>query len=332
MRGPFRSCSIVLLAALVGLMASCRRGDRAAEPAAPPTAEAPAAPWTVPAPDSLYGAPAEENLRVVPVDLELRGVPRGWDGMRVAVLSDFLLGLWPDNQRVATEAVNRALRFDPDLVVLLGDFVGAGTDVQALDAVLAPLRNRPALAVLGDRDLRSDTLAAQIVQRLNAAGIRVLRNELVAFARGADTSYIAGIEPAFETFTAAQQAQLFANLPEDAATPILLSHLPTVLPRLPEGRFRLVFSGHVFCGDAEVPGSPRLSTLVDETLAPQRVARNTRLFQHQQNTLFVTCGLGYSFLPARFAAPPEVALVTLRRIPDPRPDLPLDTIPEAPAQ
>ncbi|HYJ80316.1 MAG TPA: hypothetical protein VEW03_11965, partial [Longimicrobiaceae bacterium] len=31
-------------------------------------------------------------------------------------------------------------------------------------------------------------------------------------------------------------------------------------------------------------------------------------------TLFATCGTGYGFVPVRFGAPPEVALVTLRAV------------------
>jgi hypothetical protein len=30
------------------------------------------------------------------------------------------------------------------------------------------------------------------------------------------------------------------------------------------------------------------------------------------STLFITCGVGFSFVPVRLGAPPEVALVTLR--------------------
>jgi len=322
MRSTLRSLLCLTLAGTLGLT-SCRRGDTAAE--TEPAAEAPADPWAVP-PDSLYGATAVENLRLRAVELELRGVPRGWNGMRIAVLSDFLLGLWPDNARVAETAVRRAVEADPDLVVLLGDYVALGDDAAALGQVLAPLRGRPALAVLGDRDLVSPERTAAIVRQLEAHGITVLRNQTIAFARGADTAFIAGIEPDFSAFTAAQQAQLFAGLPEGAATPLLLSHLPAVLPQLGERRFPAVLAGHVFCGDVEVPGSPRLATLADETLAGARVARTTRLFRSAENTLFVTCGLGYSFVPARFGATPEVAMVTLVRIPEPRQEG-VDTVP-----
>ncbi|MBD0319984.1 MAG: hypothetical protein ICV87_06610, partial [Gemmatimonadetes bacterium] len=37
-----------------------------------------------------------------------------------------------------------------------------------------------------------------------------------------------------------------------------------------------------------------------------------RIYRVRGSTLFITCGLGYGFVPVRFGYPPEVALVTLR--------------------
>jgi uncharacterized protein len=331
MRSSFSSWPVLLLLVALGIGA-CRRGEPAPEAeAAAPAAEAAWGPFGTIDPDSIYGATAVDNLRFLPVELELRGVPRGWNGMRIVVLSDFLLGLWPDNARVAEIAARAAAEAEPDLIVLLGDFLGVGGDPAMLDRVLAPLQGRQVLAVLGDRDVASEERAAAIVERLNARGIRVLRNELVAMERGRDTAYIAGIDPGGAVFSPDVQARIFDLLPEGGATPLLLSHLPEVLQRLPQGRFPAVLAGHVFCGDADVPGSPRLATLEEETLAQARVRRTTRLFRSGDNTMFVTCGLGYSFVPARFAAPPEIPIVTLIRIPEARSE-PADTLAAAAPQ
>jgi hypothetical protein len=37
-----------------------------------------------------------------------------------------------------------------------------------------------------------------------------------------------------------------------------------------------------------------------------------RLYRIRNNTMFITCGIGYSFIPIRLGAPPEVAIITLR--------------------
>lgn len=326
MRSTFRS--LLLLFALLPL-AAC--GDdpepmRAAGEAEADTAASP------------YGARAVENLRVVRVEAEVEELPEGWDGIRIAALSDFNLGLWEDNAEVAAAAVRRAVALDPDLIVLLGDYVERADQVDELARVLAPLRGRPVMAVLGDRDKRDpeadaegvDSTALRVVQTLNAAGVTVLQNERGRFARGGDTAYVAGIDPYLPRRPAWRQAEVFAAMPGTGATPLLLSHMPAGVYAAPGGAYPLVLAGDTFCGQVEVPGAARLSWL-NANLFPDpemRVGGAERLYRVNGNGLFVTCGVGYSFVPVRLGAPPEVALVTLRR-PGAAAAEPADTVREA---
>jgi uncharacterized protein len=313
--------SVALAAGLTG----CRQGIEGTE-TAEAVAEIPLDPWAFPPPDSLYGAPAVENLRVVEAVLEARGIPRGWDGMRVAVLSDFLLGSWRDNDRVAAAAVRRAVDSDPDLIVLLGNYLGEGGDPSALQGVLGGLGGRPTLAILGPRDVPTDSMANAIAAALRGRGVNVLRNEGTGFARGGDTAYIVGIEPLTGTSTPISPNEIAAALPEGASVPLLLSNLPTVLPNLPSDRFPLVLSGNTFCGEVGVPGTPRFAELVEGPLANARVPRAYRLFRANDSVLFITCGTGFSFVPVRWGSPAEVAIVTLLRIPEQRATTAPDTL------
>jgi uncharacterized protein len=312
MRSWTRTPLLLILAALCALPA-CRRG---AEADPEPTVAAPSDPWAMP-PDSLYGATAAENVRIRPVELELRGVPRGWDGMRIAVLSDLRVGAWRDSERVAEAAARVAASAEPDLVVLLGD-LSAGEAADAIGRALSPLRGTPMLAVLGPGDTGWEGGTERITNTLERLGVTVLRNQAVAFARGADTAFVAGIEAGYAPFTAQQQAQLLDGLPEGAATPLLLTADASVLTRLPERRFAAVLAGRTLCAEVEVPGAVRLAALGEGELAAARMPRSTRLFRSAENTLFVSCSLGHTYLPARFASAPEVPILTLRRIPEPR--------------
>src|SRR5687767_15315899 len=56
----------------------------------------------------IYGATGADIVRVTPVEIEVIGLPAGWEGMRVAALSDFHLGLWAGNTAAARAAVERA--------------------------------------------------------------------------------------------------------------------------------------------------------------------------------------------------------------------------------
>lgn len=267
--------------------------------------------------DSLYGATAVENLRLVPVEVEVPGLPEGWDGARIAAISDLQLGLWEGNEAVAAAAVREAVGARADVIALLGDYVARGRDYAALERVLAPLRGRVAVAVLGDRDVvdresAPDSADARTLQALRGAGVRVLRNDRMQLIRRGDTIRIAGVEPLLIREPEWRQAEVAVAL-SDTSVPLLLSHMPALAPRIPQNRFPLILAGHTACGQVEVPGTPRLSWLNTQVLPGNAASPTGRSYRVNGNGLFVTCGVGYSFLPARLGAPPEIALITLRR-------------------
>ena len=83
---------------------------------------------------------------------------------------------------------------------------------------------------------------------------------------------------------------------------------------MPTDRYPIVLAGHTFCGQVEVPGTPRLAWFNTTVLPGTPEPGKTRIWRIRGATVFATCGLGYSFVPVRFGAPPEVALITLRAV------------------
>lgn len=294
-----------------------------AESAPPSRAAAfgqPLNPWdTIPA-DSLYGATPVENLRVTPVELHVLGIPPGWEGMRIAALSDLQLDLWSGNEQVAAAAVAAAAASRPDIVVLLGDYLGQGTDPSGLGRLFAPLRGIPTFAVLGDRDVRSDSLAERISTALTAAGIRVLRNQAIPVGRGGDTATIAGVDADLVQETIGGQEWILSQLGLGRPIGLLIAHNPILAARADDDRVAAAVAGGTFCGGVEIPGTPRLSWLNSEALPGALVDGAERLYRIGPMVLFVTCGTGYGFVPVRFGAPPEVALITLRSVGAPEED------------
>jgi predicted MPP superfamily phosphohydrolase len=311
-----RRCPAFLTASLLCLatLAGCgREAETAPRQAHVPAFAGELQPWDTMPPESIYGAPAIDNLRVQPVELDLLGIPPQWEGMRIAALSDFQLGLWDENEAIATAAVQRAVAARPDVVVLLGDYLGTGTDTAALQRVLAPLRGHSALAVLGDRDVRDDSLAAAIERTLRGQGVQVLRDAAVTIAHGGASAAIAGADGKLAAKTASDQEWILSQVGGGARPALLLTHLPQHAARA-NGRFPGVLAGNTFCGQVEVPGTPRLSWLATEALPGAAVPGAPQLFRLDDSVMFVTCGLGYGFIPARFGTPPQVALVTLHPV------------------
>lgn len=282
-----------------------------AEPAAVAQSATPE-PWERIPPDSLYGATPLETLAATAVVLDVAELPEGWEGMRIAAISDLQLGLWEGSEEVAAAAVRAAVEANPDLIVLLGDYIAEGLDTGALQRVLAPLGGKNALAVLGDRDVRSDSVEAAITRALEASGVRVLRNGSVPITRNGSTAAVAGVHPDLVTEGWGTQEYVLATLGGGAVTPLLLLHHAPLLARAPEGKFAAALAGNTVCGPIEVPGTPRLAWLANEALPGGAVPGAERLFVVEETVMFVTCGVGYAFLPMRFGGRPEVAIVTLR--------------------
>jgi len=268
-------------------------------------------------PRALYGVAAGQNVRVTPAEIEVLELPPGWSGMRIAALSDFNLGLWADNERVAAAAVRRAVEARPDLFVLLGDYMlRAPGDAEALGRVLAPLRGRRVLAVLGDRDMQDDpegpdSLMIRTVAALEGAGVQVLRNTRARIMHGGDTAYVGGVDPYVARRPEWRQAEIYGGVPSSV---VLLSHMPAAALSVPRDRYPAVLAGHTFCGGVEVPGTPRLTWFNSSVLPGTPSPATTRIYRVRGSTLFTTCGIGYTFVPVRFGYPPEVALVTLRAV------------------
>ncbi|HEX8904412.1 MAG TPA: metallophosphoesterase [Longimicrobiaceae bacterium] len=305
----------LLALALAALAAQgCRRGNQPADAGLPDDTV------KLPNPADVYGVSASQNVAVTPVEIEVPDLPPGWSGMKIAALSDFQLGLWADNEKVALAATQKAAATGADLFVLLGDYVARGDDYAAIDRVLAPLKGRRVMAVLGTADETEDTQgnpdSARIktVEALERSGVKVLRDIVTPFAHGGDTAWVAGLEPYLARRADWKQAEVFNNLPDGPHTMLALAHMPVTALSAPNGKFPVILSGHTFCGQVEVPGTPRLAWFNTQVLPGTPDPAKTRIWRVRGSTLFATCGLGYSYVPVRFGHPPEVALITLRAV------------------
>ena len=294
------------------LLAGCG-GDRATDSG--PEGEAPAARREAP----VYGATGAEILRVVPVEIEVPQIPPGWSGMRIAAVSDLHLGQWEGNTATARAAMERAAAERPDLVVLLGDYVVDGGRYELLDEVLAPLRGLRVLAVLGDRDMAErsegpDSAQIRVREALTRNGVEVLMNARARVSRGGDTAFVAGIDPFTARRPAWRQAEIWGGIPGGPETVVVLSHMPVASVTMPTEKYPVLLGGHTFCGQVEVPGTPRLRWVNTQIFPGTPEPDRTRIYRIRGATVFITCGVGFGYVPVRFGAAPEVALITLRAV------------------
>ena len=256
---------------------------------------------------SAYGDPEITRL-----DLAFPDLPPGLDGLRLAHLSDLhagplvgadLLRRWRD----LTE------RERPDLLLFTGDLVDSRPE--ELGALVEAFRGfRPphgAFAVLGNHDYFDDP--RPIWRDLEAEGIRCLENRSALVQRGGATLALLGLQDPmarngrFRRLVfgpGPRPAEAARDLPAEAFR-ICLNHRPSEWERALEAGARLTLSGHTHGGQINpIPGFSSAHLIGPRTAG---------LYREGEDRLYVSRGLGVVGLPLRIAAPPEIALLTLRR-------------------
>jgi predicted MPP superfamily phosphohydrolase len=239
------------------------------------------------------------------VELHLPRWPERLDGLRAGVVSDLHAGVPHAGLDMVRRAVAALNAREPDVHLLLGDYLDASQILKrdlapevvarVLGELRAPLGT---YAVMGNHDWRHS--GDRMWRALGAAGITVLEDDAVELPAG---FWIAGLADMRHRLPNVVRA--LRDVPPDAPV-IVLSHDPDLFPRMPE-RVALTLSGHTHGGQVAIPilRRPMLPSYYGERYARGHVV------EHGHH-LLVTSGVGTSGLPIRLLAPPEVLHVTLR--------------------
>jgi predicted MPP superfamily phosphohydrolase len=267
-----------------------------------------------------YQVDIENQTAVIP------NLPPEWQGRQVAVLGDFQLGMWGDNEATVAKAVQHLVELQPAVVLLLGDFIyhapsSDENEVQKTIDLLGPLAeaNIPMFAVLGNHDYQvnavgetpNQALAGRLRQRLEAAGIRVLENETITLPsqQPADAPFfLVGIGPHQPKLDDPEQA--LADLPQDAPRFVMM-HNPASFGDFPAGAAPSAVAGHTHGGQIRIPGTPEWSYLTFVQSEPVHTDGWIEDYGQANNRLYVNRGIGFSLLPVRINCMPEVTIFNL---------------------
>jgi predicted MPP superfamily phosphohydrolase len=244
-------------------------------------------------------------VRLRELELELPGLPPELDGLRIAHLSDFHLGVSSPGIGAVWRAAVWVRERRPDLVAVTGDLLTHPRGEPMLRR-LARVLPRPTIAVLGNHDLaisRDPQARRSDLRELEPATL--LRDEGQLLELRGRSVWIAGADP---LLIVRGRPRLDPNrLARDADLSILLCHYPRVFDRLEPGRFDLVLAGHMHDGQITLP-YPGGKVLLAHPGAPY-----TRgIYRSAAATMHVSPGLGTTFVPFRFAARPEATELVLR--------------------
>src|ERR1700731_250127 len=193
-----------------------------------------------------------EPLRVLTEECRIRipRLPTAFEGFRIALFSD--IHLYPFTPiEVVRDAVRLANAFQPDIVILPGDFVWrslwAAFDLVPVLSQLNPARGT--FAVLGNHDHYKgpDIVARALAQ----AGVQLLQNRGVTIQIGRDSIYLAGID----SVKAGRPSPVAAfDNKRGNLTSIVTVHEPDFIRDLaPHFPVDLQLSGHSHGGQVRLP-------------------------------------------------------------------------------
>ncbi|MGE0681706.1 MAG: metallophosphoesterase [Candidatus Binatia bacterium] len=249
------------------------------------------------------------DFRVEERELTIPQWPQALDGLRIAHLSDIHVGGSMNQMRLLRMATltNEAR---PDLVMHTGDFLTHRTGnfdaplYEALARIHAPYGQ---WACLGNHDFDAPE---RLVQRLDQAGVTVLRNAVTTLFVQGQPLEIAGLDYLFgQNERKERYSQLLRPWsPRPKVPRILLNHDPRAFAALPSQCADLVLSGHTHGGHVGVQlGRDTALTVVGLLGIPDQ-----GVFRRPDMTLYVTRCVGFYGYPMRLGIPPEIALLTIR--------------------
>ena len=213
-----------------------------------------------------------------------------WRGspLRIAIASDLHIGSPHTGVDKLREIVGRINAGNPDVIVLLGDFVIQGIAggrkvapeiiAPELGALRAPLG---VYAVLGNHDWWLD--ARRVRTAFESAGLTMLEDSAVRLPFAGGAFWLAGVSDFLEG--PHDVARALASIDDDLPV-IVITHNPDVFPQIPS-RACLTLAGHTHGGQVALP-------LVGRPIVPSKYGQRYAIGHIHENgrRLFVTSGIG----------------------------------------
>jgi hypothetical protein len=234
--------------------------------------------------------------------------PSELSGLRIAMIGDIHTDKHYINEAKLQRIVDLTNQQNPDLVVLLGDYIqGSRNNPERVEPEVTAkyLKNLRAplgvYGVLGNHD--SWYNGEKVRLAFESEGIPILDNEVKELNWRGRSFWLAGLA---DLWTRPQQvAPTIAKAPA-GSTIIALTHNPDVFPTLPQS-VPLLLAAHTHGGQVNIPlfGTPVVPSRFGSKYTAGHIFENN-------HHMFVTTGIGTSIMRVRFRVPPEIAILTIK--------------------
>jgi predicted MPP superfamily phosphohydrolase len=241
------------------------------------------------------------DIEVTRHEVFIEDLPPAFDGYRIAFLTDTHVAGFV-RREFYRQIVAQTNRFDPDLILLGGDFVTWRKHIPLMaDVLLTDLRARDGLlAVLGNHDYWAN--GDEVKAAMTAKGVKFITNMSHVIRRDGAALPVVGIDEAYRGEPDVEAA--FANVKPGPC--IGVTHHPDLVDQLEGRRVDLLVCGHTHGGQIRLPFFGPL------VVPSKHEGRYAAGFRRVGGVLmYVSRGIG-AIPPIRILCRPEVATFTLR--------------------
>ena len=251
------------------------------------------------------------NIRapeVTETEIEIQGMGKGFDGLRIAHISDIHVAWWSAKEETRRVA-DLILAANPDILLITGDMVDHNPDYVNVfaDAFAAVQPRLGRYAIIGNHD--AYTGRNRVARRMEDRGFRMLRNEWVTLEQNGSRIVLAGMDDSAAGWisrdkASAQIGNMLVGCPEGVPV-ILLAHRPPDFNDIADLPIALTLSGHTHGGQLRLPfGGPGFADITFEHVQG--------VYSKGPRTLYVSRGIGTVGFPYRLFCRSEISMIVLR--------------------
>ena len=252
------------------------------------------------------------QLYLVENDVTSEKLPRALHGLKIAYASDIHFGALLKEERVI-DLAERLNALEADIILLGGDYGEDAAHTLEFFRLLPPLKAKLAVCgVIGNHD-RAEATAEELIDAMETCGITPLVNSTLTLEMDGKklcicaTDDLSHGDPVFNEV----KEQVFG-----ADYVIYAPHSPDALEAAREegadGFYDLVVCGHTHGGQVAIFGfAPYTSSLYGARYG--NLYLSGEIEEDDGTQIIISNGVGTTWMPLRFGAPPQYHLITLRR-------------------